>query len=220
MATEFRSEKISRNRLRMVFVIPQKKVVIPRHSEIYGRVNSEARNRTEFHEKNGFKKILLQKQNWQRVFTKTCFGTEFREFASFLFHGTEFWVGFSSGELFRTKFWEFASILFHGPEYLAFFSSAKWFGAEFREFSVQRSRLNSAETNKFFHLFRLPRNNFLVGNCQPKLGVGGVTPSPLTTNLFHLDLVDILFQDDVTVILPIGYFFHSVPPPTDGICQV
>ncbi len=28
------------------------------------------------------------------------------------------------------------------------------------------------------------------------------------------------FKDDVTVILSIGYFFHGVLPPTDGICQV
>ncbi len=44
LATEFRSEKIPRNRLGMVSVIPRKKVLIPRHSETHGRVNSEARN--------------------------------------------------------------------------------------------------------------------------------------------------------------------------------
>ncbi len=47
LAPEFRSENIPRNKLGMVSVIPRKKVVIPRHSEIYRRVNSEARNRTE-----------------------------------------------------------------------------------------------------------------------------------------------------------------------------
>jgi hypothetical protein len=41
LATEFRSEKIPRNRLRTVSVISQKKVLIPRRSEFYGRVNSE-----------------------------------------------------------------------------------------------------------------------------------------------------------------------------------
>ncbi len=44
---EFRSEKIPRKRLGTISVIPQKKVLIPRHSEFSGRANSEARNRTE-----------------------------------------------------------------------------------------------------------------------------------------------------------------------------
>ena len=56
MGTEFRSEKIPRNRLGMVSVIPRKKVLIPRHSEFRGRANSEARNGTERDE-------ILQKKN-------------------------------------------------------------------------------------------------------------------------------------------------------------
>ncbi len=52
LATEFRSEKIPRNRLGMASVIPRKKVLIPRHSESYGRVNSEAWNGRKWHEKN------------------------------------------------------------------------------------------------------------------------------------------------------------------------
>ena len=47
LGTEFRSEKIPRNRLGTVSVIPRKKVLIPRHSEFRGRANSEARNGTE-----------------------------------------------------------------------------------------------------------------------------------------------------------------------------
>ena len=47
MGTEFRSEKIPRNRLGTVSVIPRKKVLIPRHSEFRGRANSEAMNGTE-----------------------------------------------------------------------------------------------------------------------------------------------------------------------------
>jgi hypothetical protein len=50
----FRSEKIPWNRLGTVFVIPWKKVLIPKHSEAYGRVNSDARNGTELHEENLF----------------------------------------------------------------------------------------------------------------------------------------------------------------------
>ncbi len=44
LGTEFRSEKIPRNRLGMASVIPRKKVLIPKHSEFRGRANSEARN--------------------------------------------------------------------------------------------------------------------------------------------------------------------------------
>jgi hypothetical protein len=47
LGTEFRSEKIPRNRLGTVFVIPWKKVLIPRHSEFRGRAISEVRNETE-----------------------------------------------------------------------------------------------------------------------------------------------------------------------------
>ncbi len=49
--------KIPRNRLGTVFVIPRKKVLIPRHSKVHGRVNSEARNETErkYAEKNSFR---------------------------------------------------------------------------------------------------------------------------------------------------------------------
>jgi hypothetical protein len=41
------------------------------------------------------------------------------------------------------------------------------FGTEFRDFCVPRKRRNSVGINQFFRLFRLPRNNFFVGNCQP-----------------------------------------------------
>jgi hypothetical protein len=52
LAAEFRSEKIPRNRLGTASVIPRKKVLIPRHSEVYGRVYSEAQNGRKWHEKN------------------------------------------------------------------------------------------------------------------------------------------------------------------------
>ncbi len=59
LGTEFCSEKIPRNRLGMVSVIPGKKALIPRHSEFRGRANSEARNGTE---QNGIprKKLVLR----------------------------------------------------------------------------------------------------------------------------------------------------------------
>jgi hypothetical protein len=47
LGTEFRSEKIPRNRLGTVSVILRKKVLIPGHSKFRGRANSEARNGTE-----------------------------------------------------------------------------------------------------------------------------------------------------------------------------
>jgi hypothetical protein len=116
-------------------------------------------------------------------------------FLLFLFRETEFRVVFSSAGWFGTEFQLFASIgvpgngiprlislprngsernsetllllLFHGTEFRAFFSSSERFGTEFREFSVPRNSRNSAGTNQMFRPFRLPRNNFLVGNCQP-----------------------------------------------------
>jgi hypothetical protein len=54
LGTEFRSEKIPRNRLGMISVIPRKKVLVPRDSEFRGRANSEARNGTESCEKMKF----------------------------------------------------------------------------------------------------------------------------------------------------------------------
>jgi hypothetical protein len=48
LGTEFRSEKIPRNRLGTISVIPRKKALITSHSEFRGRANSEARNGTEF----------------------------------------------------------------------------------------------------------------------------------------------------------------------------
>ncbi len=47
LGTEFRTEKIPRNRLGTISVIPRRKVLIPRHSKFRGRANSEARNGTE-----------------------------------------------------------------------------------------------------------------------------------------------------------------------------
>jgi|LakMenEpi03Aug12_release.lakeMendotaPanAssembly.Ray.scaffolds.fasta_scaffold1288472_1 hypothetical protein len=51
LAAEFRSEKIPRNRLGTASVIPQKIVLIPRHSDVYGKVYSEARNGRKWPEK-------------------------------------------------------------------------------------------------------------------------------------------------------------------------
>ncbi len=52
LAAEFLSEKIPGNRLGTASVIPRKKVLIPRHSEVYGKVYSQAKNRRKWHDKN------------------------------------------------------------------------------------------------------------------------------------------------------------------------
>jgi hypothetical protein len=47
--------------------------------------------------------------------SRTCFGTEFREFDLFFVHGTEFRAFFSTAEQFRMEFPEF-SVLRNGSE--------------------------------------------------------------------------------------------------------
>jgi hypothetical protein len=55
LGTEFHSEKIPWNRLGTVFVIPWKKVLVPRHSKFRGRANSEARNMVQ----NGLPRVCF-----------------------------------------------------------------------------------------------------------------------------------------------------------------
>ncbi len=90
LGTEFRSEKIPRNRLGTVSVIPRKKVLIPRHSEFRGRGHSEARNGTE---RNGIprKKLVLRNsskiiyQNDLSVHQKSSFLTLFLKYSAAAF---------------------------------------------------------------------------------------------------------------------------------------
>ncbi len=125
MATEFRSEKIPQKRLKRVSAEESA------HSEVYGRVNSEARNGMELQEKNVFcKKSCSSKQGIPIcIVFRGMVGSE-RNFESLLLY------------------------LFHKRELRAFFSSAEWFRMEFQEFYVPRKSRNSAGTNQFFHLFR------------------------------------------------------------------
>jgi hypothetical protein len=177
LAAEFCSEKIPRNRLGMVSVIPGKKVLIPRHSEVYGRVNSEARNWTEWHEKNWFyKKILLQQTELTACFLprhasernseRFAISSNLR-FLLILFHGTKFRVGFSSAELFGTEFSVFASIIV--PRYRIPNIFLLW--------GVVRNGIPrvscSAEQSEFrrnkpiFPWIPSSAEYFFVGNCQP-----------------------------------------------------
>jgi hypothetical protein len=122
-------------------------------------------------EKISFTKNPAQASRIASMFlSETCFGMEFREFACFFLHGTEFRVFFSFAERSRTEFREFSVLLngsernskslllflFHGTEFRAFFSSEERFGTEFRELSVPRNSRNSAGTNQLsiYSVFR------------------------------------------------------------------
>ncbi len=173
-------------------VLPRKKVLIPRFTEeSLPRLTTEGK----WHEKYWFyKKSCSSKQN---VFVRDSFGREFQEFASIFVPGNGIpscWLfrGMVRNRNPRVCFYfcsternsELFSLprngsernpeslllfLFHSAEFQAFFSFAERFGTEFREFSILRNSRNSAGTNQLFRLFRLPRNNFFVGNCQPYL---------------------------------------------------
>ncbi len=58
LGTKFRSEKIPQNRLGMISVIPQKKLLILRHSEFCGRAHSEVRNGRERNRAGIFKQSM------------------------------------------------------------------------------------------------------------------------------------------------------------------
>ncbi len=93
-------------------------MLIPRHSEVYGRAILSSER----------KKISITKNpapanRIDNMFSsEICFGTEFRVVAS-------------SAEWFGTDFQVFAYILFHGTESPVDFSSAEWFRMEFLTFA-------------------------------------------------------------------------------------
>jgi hypothetical protein len=105
LGTEFRSEKIPRNRLGMASVILRKKVLVPRHSEFRGRANSEARNGME---RNGIPRkneVLRNSLNTEQNDYLPGFSLPWNDsewnsenLLLFLFHGTEFRVVFSFEE--------------------------------------------------------------------------------------------------------------------------
>jgi hypothetical protein len=175
LAPEFCSEQILRNRLGTVLVIPQKNVLIlPRstedsipklgmelpklnrngfgysveeraHSEAHGRVNSEARNGTEFLEKISFAK--LPKENDLSVPQKSPFLKIFLKFASAAFccevhccqvgrwpisesHNSQVAV-FSSAKCSKTNFESLLLFSSQGMEFRAVFFSSKCFGTKF-----------------------------------------------------------------------------------------
>jgi hypothetical protein len=91
----------------------------------------------------------------------------------FLFYRTEFSVVFSSVEWFRTEFREFYSILFyfcstvHNSEHFyPLRNGSVWNGIMIVICTVECR--DSTVTNQLFHLFHLPRNNFLLEIANPK----------------------------------------------------
>ncbi len=77
---ESRSKKIPWNRHRTASVTPRKKMLIPRHSEVYKRVYLESQNgRKCMRKKNWFTKTFAPANRIDSMFlSETCFGTEFR----------------------------------------------------------------------------------------------------------------------------------------------
>jgi len=148
----------------MVSVIPQKKVLrgIPRFTEESIPKLGRKQNDTK---KICLKKSSPSKQNLQRVFIRDmlrnkilrvcyyfCSKERNAELVSLPLNGLE-----QNSKCLLLFF-------FRGPEFRVVFSSEEWFRTEFREFPVPRNSRNSAGTNQLFRLFRLPRNNFFVGN--------------------------------------------------------
>ncbi len=161
LGTEFLSEKIPRNRLGMIFVIPRKKVLIPRHSEFRGRANSKRgmeQNGTEFREKIKFYGTRTARPLW------------------FLWHQTLLLkIGLPSFVLSRFLF---RGMVRNGIPTVCFYifprngiPSCFLFLGRVRNgiprFSVPGNSRNSIGNNHLFRLFRLPRNYFFVGNSQP-----------------------------------------------------
>jgi hypothetical protein len=144
LATKFRSEKIPRNRLGTASVIPRKKVLFLRHSEVYGRVYSEARNG-----RNGMKTIS---------FTKNPAPANIIDSIFHLRHTSE-----RNSELFSLprngsdqNFDCLHLILFYSKEFRAIFSSVERFGTEFREFLFRgKAGITPEQTNcSVYSVFR------------------------------------------------------------------
>jgi len=155
LAAKFRSEKIPRNRLGMVSVIPQKKVLrgIPRFTEESIPKLGTKQNDTK---KNCLKNSPPAIRIYSVCSSETCFGIKFWEFATIFVPRN----GMLSWFLFRCMVWN------RIPSVCFYFSSVD---QNSELFSLPRNgfRTEFRELNQLFRLFRLPQNNFFVGNCQP-----------------------------------------------------
>jgi hypothetical protein len=150
LGTEFRSEKILRNILGTVTVLPRKKVLIPRHFEFSRRANSEARNGKKF-----LKKLSSMEQS--KYWTKWLLTRVVETNSYGLYMNSQFeycqrlplpWFVVSCF-LFRGMVWNseiFLLFPFYGREFRGDFSTSEGFGREFREFAsafVPRSDIPS-----------------------------------------------------------------------------
>jgi hypothetical protein len=138
---EICSEKNLRNRLGTISVIPRKKLLIPRNSEVYGTVNSEARNGTELHEKISITKISAPANRTVFSSLKTTqsylypagnqpllhYFINVRKTYSCLKQIFLYLMSYAS----ERKPESLLSFLFYWREFRVVFSSAEWFGTEF-----------------------------------------------------------------------------------------
>ncbi len=160
----------------MISIIPRKKVVITR--AFRGLWKSQFRS----------PEILLQQTELTAYFCQRYASERNSEsLLLFLFHETEFWVGSLPQNGFGTEFREFASIFV--PRYRIpniFLLCGVVLNGIPRVFC-------SAEQPEFrrnkpiVRQFRLPRNNFFVGNCQPNVGLAAETVPTAYTSLNMLE---------------------------------
>jgi hypothetical protein len=114
LGTEFCSEKIPRNRLGTVSIIPWKKDPIPRHSEVLQ--NSQI----TWHR---IESMFFFREMLRNKIPKVCSFSE--SLLLFLFYGTGFRVVFIFHSSKRNSESLFL-LLFLSSEFRAFFSSAEW----------------------------------------------------------------------------------------------
>jgi hypothetical protein len=124
---------------------------------------------------------MVSKQNLERFFDAS--EQKFRKFAVYFcptqWNSEPFSLPRNASE---QNFESLHLFPYNGTEFRAFFSSVEWFGMW--EFSVLRNSRNSIGDNHLFRLFRLPENNFFVGNCQPYSSVVFST-CPMPRHLWH-----------------------------------
>ncbi len=150
LASRYCSEKIPRNRLRMISVIPGKKV----HGHFEGfRGLWKSQFRSPERNWMTWKEFVFQKLTLKQIELTACFCPRYASECNseslllFLFHGTEFRVGSLPRNGLERSSKSLLLFLFHGTEFQTFFFSAEWFWTEFREFPVPRNSWNFAGTN-------------------------------------------------------------------------
>ncbi len=118
------------------------------------------------------------------------FGMEFLEFASIFVprNGIPSWLISLPLKGSEGNSESLLLFLVHWTEFRVVFSSAEGFGTEFREFSVLRNSRNSVGSNQLFRQFRIPWNNFFVGNSQPYFQQADAQPTELRRTKENINL--------------------------------